>query len=307
MMSQELGLHGGAVNNPALNPGGAPPPGPELTETERQILSMVKENTGVNFLDSGGAYGRNWERNQGRDFGAEPDTLLSFSGPEEGDLDPCAWEIDLTFNLFKWLCSALGEYLPEVNEAFKEYADLPENADDSHLSLMETFPYWYAEKTGRELKDAYRGGTVNTYNNPDYDFLPQVLQYHLFAVEDRGGENYQEIVLLQVHGGCDVRGGYTTPKAFAVYDDDTTIFDNGRAVVFCEGAPQKALPGLDVPTMHLWHYDGAYYSQAAGEYKELSEFQATGDPELKGTGLLYIDPDGHGYCPLCGGLLKAGW
>ena len=28
------------------------------------IYKMLTENTGVHMLDSGGAYGRNWERNQ---------------------------------------------------------------------------------------------------------------------------------------------------------------------------------------------------------------------------------------------------
>ena len=32
---------------------------------ENVIASMMTENTGTHFLDSGGAYGRNWQRNKG--------------------------------------------------------------------------------------------------------------------------------------------------------------------------------------------------------------------------------------------------
>lgn len=35
--------------------------------TAEVIASMLTENTGRHMLDSGGAYGRNWERNHGRD------------------------------------------------------------------------------------------------------------------------------------------------------------------------------------------------------------------------------------------------
>lgn len=33
-------------------------------KTKHLIYEMLTENTGRHMLDSGGAYGRNWERNQ---------------------------------------------------------------------------------------------------------------------------------------------------------------------------------------------------------------------------------------------------
>ena len=47
--------------------------------TERMIVSMLTENTGVQMMDSGGASGRNLERNQGRTlayFRSTPDTTI---------------------------------------------------------------------------------------------------------------------------------------------------------------------------------------------------------------------------------------
>ena len=36
----------------------------EPTATEKMVFELITENTGQHFLDSGGAYGRHWERNQ---------------------------------------------------------------------------------------------------------------------------------------------------------------------------------------------------------------------------------------------------
>ena len=58
-------------------------------ETKAVIADMLQENTGRHMLDSGGAYGRNWERNQGRDFDSEPYGRAEFSefdGRAAGDL-----------------------------------------------------------------------------------------------------------------------------------------------------------------------------------------------------------------------------
>ena len=49
---------------------------PRMTVTERKLTAMLQENTGRSMLDSGDAYGRNWQRNQTRDFRKESATVL---------------------------------------------------------------------------------------------------------------------------------------------------------------------------------------------------------------------------------------
>ena len=47
---------------------------------EELLYNIFTENTGKSFLDSGGAYGRRWERNQGltvEDFKAVPPTKFT--------------------------------------------------------------------------------------------------------------------------------------------------------------------------------------------------------------------------------------
>ena len=84
---------------------------------------------------------------------------------------------------------------------------------------------------------------TNTYNGED--LLSQVLQYHYATItegpdcEQAETETIQSLlaseidgrafVLLAIHGGCDVRGGYTRPRFFWITDDDgISIFDNAR-------------------------------------------------------------------------------
>ena len=54
------------------------------TPTERQIAKMLIENTGVDMLDSGGAYGRHWQRNRKiADFRKMPEITLDLYPEEE--------------------------------------------------------------------------------------------------------------------------------------------------------------------------------------------------------------------------------
>lgn len=173
--------------------------------TAKRIEGMLKENTGAHFLDSGGAYGRNWERNQGRSFEREP--ALEVVNDIGGD-----WHVEA--NVYHYLKSFL-EVTPDseaMNKRFKQFADSPENKDKGYPEIMETF----ARKEVGEKGD-YQG-TENTYN---YDnTLSQVLQFTRFATAN--GKTY---VILQVHGGADVRGGYTDPQVFELREDDDGDFN----------------------------------------------------------------------------------
>lgn len=63
------------------------------------ISEMLTENTGTAAMDSGGAYGRNWQRNQGRDFEAEPARSLGVTWFREGD----EFRPDVSINVYHWL------------------------------------------------------------------------------------------------------------------------------------------------------------------------------------------------------------
>lgn len=155
------------------------------TKTEKKIIAMLKENTGANILDSGGAYGRHYEHNQSRDFKSEPEVTH-----ENGE--------NIQINIFHYLNAflELNKKTDALNKKFKIHCG---KDDNPYLSNMESFP---------KTIGAVSHGATNTYNYEN--LLSQVLQYVIFSHD---GEDY---IILQIHGGCDVRGGYTVPYIFAV-------------------------------------------------------------------------------------------
>lgn len=157
-------------------------------KTTEVLQAMFTENTGRHILDSGGAYGRHWEQNQGLDMTEQPKAWHSY-GP--------------TLSTFHYLNDRL-EFAPAMDRLFNI---VMHDSDEPWLQDMLEF----ANKMDDSpmYRDSRNGW--NSYN--DETLLDQVIQWEEFDYKD---EHY---ILLQVHGGCDVRGGYTKPRVFtATYD-----------------------------------------------------------------------------------------
>jgi len=166
-----------------------------MRKTKEVVAEMMKENTGRHMLDSGGAYGRNWEKNQDKNFEDEP----------VFNLDVWNDSVEVTYNLYHFLTSFV-EYSPEWQERFEEWMQSNDRERTPYMADMEEF----AESLG------YEAHTVNSYNGQT--ILSQVIQYTVIYETGADWVWDYEVVLLQVHGGCDVRGGYTAPKAFIIED-----------------------------------------------------------------------------------------
>ena len=260
-----------------------------MNDTEKVLTKMLKENTGIHFLDSGGAYGRNWENNQKRNFDKEPATVLSFDNGE----------ISVTHNVYHFLKEHLT-FDKEMDKRFHKWAKKPAQKDENWLTLMEQFPLTLK---GSGLYGEGSPITVNTYNGND--LLSQTIQYVYFEYQ---GLAY---VLLQIHGGCDVRGGYTKPR---VFQTDEYLFSNADATIYCQGGNdprQKALtPGLE-PKRHYWRTDDGYnwYFEGSTEGPNLETFPIVEGEIEREIGqdekFIMVDAERKGYCPFCGGLLEA--
>jgi hypothetical protein len=253
-----------------------------LSLTEQKLIEQLTTNTGTHFLDSGGAYGRNWQRNKDKDFLNEKPTLVEFSmwGGNKPD-------ILISHNVFSFLCNGL-EYDQELDGYFVAFASLPENSGRGWMQVAED---WF-NNVG--IKDIWNNSRepqcINTYNGED--MLSQTLQYWLF---EWNNTNY---IALQVHGGCDVRGGYTRPYIYQ-HDpeiDYPSIYSNNSAYISCENDSD-----------HNWQYSGSWGFQGCwgGDCKELNKYEASENIADKGKGKLYINDDRQGFCPLCGGKLDA--
>ena len=177
----------------------------QFTETQKLVYAMLMENTGTHFLDSGGANGRMWQRNQAK-------TIEDFDNELEATIEKSEWtdkdgkvhtEYERDVSVFNYLNEL---ELDHVCDKFNELnTDCLEWGGDISWGVCQAGAD-FLELIGMESKHQF-----NTYNG-DSD-LSQVLQGSWL---DMDGETY---LLLQIHGGADVRGGYTDAKLFKVQDD----------------------------------------------------------------------------------------
>lgn len=233
------------------------PPTPPLDETETALVEMLMENTGRHMLDSGGAYGRNWERNQGVDFANQPAATVDKYG------------FTPTLNVFHWLRDRVA-FDAEIDAQLQAFVETPEMERECGLVCMEAFvEATFPEATG--LYGDAKPFTVNTYNSECA--LSQVLQFHFFEVDDT------PYIALQIHGGCDVRGGYTMPKVFKVTDDGASILMFADVSAHCDNDECEA----------SWYSDNGGYSFYPNDREE--GFDGS---DLK------ANEDGHYVCPECG-------
>lgn len=181
------------------------------------IASMLVENTGRHFLDSGGAYGRNWERNQGlvEASGLTPRELFEAASP--GIWDTYGYPM---VHIYHYLKDRLDEVSEPLNTLFDEFVDGGKTGweRDRWSNAYGTAEQFVEEELGVKH---YGGGY--TYNHEN--LLSQDFQWVDFEVEDPlviGEQIVDEghYIGISIHGGCDARGGFTDYKWFRVYDDE---------------------------------------------------------------------------------------
>ena len=158
--------------------------------TKESIKEMLTEKTGKNMLDSGDAYGRHWEKNQERAFDEEPQVLVNFIGGQ-------------------------AEYAVNIYHYLKEILEIDNFSKKLDQYLQETEVHWVNEAM-EALESLFinvkKGEVENTYNYESN--LSQVLLFQVFTLELAEEEEDILYVFLQIHQGCDVRGGYTDVRCF---------------------------------------------------------------------------------------------
>ena len=177
----------------------------EYTETEKLVYQMLTESTGRHPQDSGGAYGRHWERNQKK-------TIDDFRNEDEEKVEKVDWidkdgethvEYERTVSVFHYLSDL------ELDDICDEFNRLNTDCND-----WEGFGYGVSENASDYLKSIGEVEMMHEFSTYQRDSdLSQVLQG---AWIDLDGEQY---LLLQIHNGCDVRGGYTDAKLFKPHEE----------------------------------------------------------------------------------------
>lgn len=194
-------------------------------QTKELIFNMLTEGTGTHFLDSGGDSGRHWQRNANKsmqDFEDEPEETIEKHGE------------------YYYRTLSVYHYLKELelDNICNEFNEINKNCKDWNAETEENEPFIYgvskeawqflkypsyhtkvdlmlAEPNFRECKIER---TFNTYNGESD--LSQVLQGTHLTINTLDNSEYDnQYLLLQIHQGADVRGGYTDAKLFKLNED----------------------------------------------------------------------------------------
>lgn len=171
----------------------------KYSKIQELAYALLIEDTGRALGDSGDAYGRHWQRNSKRtieDFEADPQAELEISFYGE------RCELDVTLSVYHKIVDNLA-----LDDLCNEFNALPVVDWDGDFYGTSVAGCAWLEEHGFVAD----GDQFNTYNGESS--LSQVLQGQVF---DRDGDKY---LLLQVHGGCDVRGGYTDAKLFVLGEE----------------------------------------------------------------------------------------
>jgi len=270
----------------------------EPTETQKVLIEMLTENTGTHFLDSGGDSGRMWQRNQGKDFMSEKYGWWDWTGG-----------LSVTKSAFHWLSEIL-EYDEEGDTLFQDFCTEEEQEDSSWHECREA---WGEHVSQLGATGIYGDGdpfTTNTYNGEDA--CSQTLLFLYYELDS------EEYCLLQIHGGADVRGGYTKPRLFKV-TQEIAIFDNARAGCCCHDCeagwytddtgyhwyPNNGEVELDklelVELEEDQHFVPVNYEEVNEEKrKQLVFFEPDSDDEPEKLYQQTVDGEIKTYCPYCG-------
>tara|TARA_R100000654_G_scaffold1692_5_gene6207 strand:- start:6678 stop:7325 length:648 start_codon:yes stop_codon:yes gene_type:complete len=168
------------------------------------VYDMLTESTGTDMCDSGGDDNRHWQKNQKR-------SMEDFINDEIETIDKDDEWYYRTISLFHYLTDGL-----EIDSICQEFNNINKDPEkwDSHLwgvcyKAYKHLRYYYSPKIQGEIYNSY---------NWDSD-LSQDIQYQFLYIDNAC------YVLIQIHNGADVRGGYTSAKLFKCKYDQTINID----------------------------------------------------------------------------------
>ena len=283
----------------------------KITKTQQILFAMLTENTGRSLCDSGGepkyvdgkyvgsehGFGRAYERNAGRNFLLEPEVTM--------EVDICQEKIDLVIsaNLFHWLDKRVT-YDGRMQGVYNRFAARPENADENHMDIMQAFPLALRDKgkhvAGWDGDEDSEFKVTYTYN--EETMLSQDIQYVLFEVDS------VLYAAIQIHNGCDARGGLTAPKIFRVDVDGVSFLIDMRDVDL-EGTPDDGRVPEGMPDRIVWGSENAggrfhleeYYPEPEGIEHDFDTYPVSEDKNLRGQGIIVIDKEKNQmWCPVTG-------
>ncbi len=162
-------------------------------QSGRVILGQLRENTGRHMLDSGGAYGRHWERNQLRDFEAEPEIQGRFERHREDN-----WCLSRSLSVFHFL-AAFRDHDEGFQAEFDQFAELPAHEDECWLATMEA---WGEVSGTQEILVFDSVTTTRLTNNNRWDENVQVSGSNITWIGRPGSDNEIFMATPEPATGC---------------------------------------------------------------------------------------------------------
>ena len=180
-----------------------------MSKTTEILDQILREDTGRNIVDSGEDFGRSFQKRQKiDDFADKP--YVYIRGVDDDYLDI----VKNTYHL-------LGNHLTYSNEMTTMYKLLEMMFPEREIiEDMEDF----ADTMGDTDEWKFRGNTATN----ELCMLDAILHYQTFS---RDGKAY---IVLRIHGGCDVRMGYTKPVVFAIDDPEDIFSDMNEVYCTCK-------------------------------------------------------------------------
>lgn len=245
-----------------------------LNPTERKLAKMFIEGVPRSLVDSGMVYGYNYDYNRENPVWEQPESRVEFSVLGDGRLD-----IDLRLNTFRLLANQL-EYDKEANRKFQKWVKKLDSEDEYWRDHLDEFP-----AVSRSDFTPERWIIDNTCNG--YTLLDQQ-----FVFSYCPNSSY---VIIELHGGCDIRWGYTAPVFFRV-DFCNDFNPCSRGTICCTDCDA------------YWDYDCYmsldYCNDDIPGIMDLKDYPCEKGEEGK-KGIVVVNEKHEAFCPICGkGKLK---
>ena len=273
-------------------------------KTQAVLHGMFMERIGGHILDSGDAYGR-----LGDAYRASPDlrAVPEIAACKDGG---GAWAVRSSFHA---LCAGL-EFSAELDGRFAEHCAA---ADNGGRKAWHELAEEFAAMSDKRFRWETCSHNTYMFDNP-LDKAFEWVEFDAAAAppspargeRKEGGRRLRRepkrcrAALLQVHLGCDIRGGYGTPRAFVM-----------RGGYSLKRASRRFEAACGCTRIECWGA-GVVHNLTASEECEACAFRSDEDVEngvhpdgcicgeypvqWKATGM----PDGSIACGLCGGRVR---
>ena len=173
-----------------------------MNKTKELIYKMLTECTGKHMCDSGMSDNRHWQKNQKK-------TIEDFENEPEEHIYKDGEYIYRDLSVFHYLSEL---ELDDICDRFNRIQSQADNWDGDFNSDIFVYGVSFeAQQVLEHHNEVVINRSWNTYNGESD--LSQCLQGANLTI------NNDEYILIQIHNGADVRGGYTDAKLFKLNEE----------------------------------------------------------------------------------------